>query len=154
MPRTERNHIKRGEVRATTVRTDKEDSDRFQQLYGTYTTGAEKAVRVWLYFRNIAIKEIKETITEEEFVSINELCDIEALNAKTMHDREIMLKMMKNKYEAVGGYSFSYREIEEKINQLTIERVFFLFEEVFRYRKYLQQVPNFSPREFYQEEMD
>lgn len=145
--------LKRDRVRPTTVRVDIEDSDRIAEIYGTYSSGIEKAARVWLYMRRMAIDEIKKTISEEEFVSINELCDSEILSSKTMYDREVMLKLMKNKYEAVGGYSFSFKDLEESINKLTPERVFFLFEEVYRFRRFLHNIPNFSPREFYQEEM-
>lgn len=148
-----RTSLKRDRVRPTTVRVDIEDSDRMAEIYGTYTSGIEKAARVWLYMRRMAIDEIKKTISEEEFVSINELCDSEVLSAKTMYDREVMLKVMRNKYEAVGGYSFSFKDLKESINKLTPERVFFLFEEVYRFRRFLHNIPNFSPREFYQEEM-
>jgi len=148
-----RSYIKNNQVKSVTIRIDLDEVDRYRDIYMYHTTGLEVAVKTHLYIRNIAIKEIKKTITEEDFVSINELVDIELLGPKTMYDRDIMLKSMKNKYEVAGGFSFSFKNLEKKLMKITPERFLFLFTELFRYRRYLDQVPNYNPREFFNEEI-
>lgn len=146
------NNVKIKDMVSTTIRCPKDVVDKYVELYGNYYRGAETAARIFPTLRQQSLDRIKKHINRDDFEDMTYLLEAHELVDYHMTDIDIMISLM-NKKQKEEGYNINTKRIYRLIKEIGQPFSFFLFEEIRRYFKFLQDLPEFSPKEYYDYEM-
>lgn len=136
----------------TTIRVAPAAREKYIKLYSSFYKGAEIAAAVFPFLRTYALERLREEITPEDMQIANMLIPNEYLVEELMIDPVTMIRTMINQ-QNMYEFEVDFESFKIKIGDIHPIHLYFLFSEIRRYREIQKDVPTYSIRQFFNEDM-